>query len=75
MFLVGEKVKTSNKKVNNDSLGQYKFQEGKQSRRINLNELLQRAKDEKIKIKRTNLFIFSGVLFSAALVIVIVSFL
>ena len=68
-------MKTSTKKLNDYSQGQYKFQEGKQSRRINLNELLQRAKEEKMKMKKTNLLIFSGVLFSAALVIVIVSFL
>ena len=69
------KVKASTKKINVGGLAQYKYQEENQSGRIDLKELLQRAKEEKKKVKKTNLLIFSGVLFSATLVIVIVSYL
>jgi len=44
-------------------------------RRINLNDLLKRAKEEKAKMKKTNVLVFSAVLSSAALVVVIISFL
>ena len=42
--------------------------------RLNLNELLQRQKDEKIKTKKKNIYIFSGASALAAVIIIILSF-
>lgn len=62
-------------KNDNDSyLREQKFSQ-ETSKRINLNHLLQRAKDEKKKIKKNNILVFSGVFFSAALVVIIISYL
>ena len=44
-------------------------------KRINLNDLIKRSKEEKSKLKKTNVLIFSAVLFSTALVVVIISYL
>ena len=51
------------------------FEEKNHETRINLNDLLKRAKEEKNKTKKINMLVFSGVLFSALLVIVIISYL
>ena len=59
------KVKVRRVKSNED---QYDFKPlGKSKKRLNLNDLLQRAKDEEKNDKRFNLLIFSG---AASVVIV-----
>ena len=42
--------------------------------RLNLNELLQRRKEEKIKTKKKNIYIFSGASALAAVILIILSF-
>ena len=51
------------------------YKERKEPRRINLNDLLKRSKDEKTKMKKTNILVFSAVFFSAVLVVVVISYL
>ena len=51
------------------------YQEKEEPRRINLNDLLKRTQEEKAKIKKTNVLVFSAVLASAGLVVVIITFL
>ena len=51
------------------------YQEVEEPRRINLNDLLKRSKEEKAKMKKTNVLVFSAVLCSAALVVLIISYL
>ena len=58
---------------NSDFISQY--QEREEFRRIDLNDLLKRSKEEKEKIKKNNVIVFSAVFFSAALVVVIISYL
>ena len=67
-------METKIKNVNDGYLREQKFSQ-ETSKRINLNHLLQRAKDEKKKIKKNNILVFSGVFFSAALVVIIISYL
>jgi len=62
-------------KVNENSVFDHEYQERGEPRRINLNDLLKRSKEEKQKIKKTNILVFSAVFFSAALVVVVISFL
>ena len=64
-------------KIKNDNDGYLREQKFSQetSKIINLNHLLQRSKYEKKKIKKTNILVFSGVFFSAALVVIIISYL
>ena len=59
------KVKASRVKSDEDQYGFKPF--GKSKKRLNLNDLLQRAKDEEKNDKRFNLLIFSG----AALVVIV----
>ena len=54
---------------------EHQYQAQEEPKRINLNDLLKRSKQEKAKLKKTNVLVFSAVLFSAALVIVIISYL
>jgi len=54
---------------------EHEFKGREEPRRTNLNDLLKRSKEEKAKIKKTNVLVFSAVLASAGLVIVIISFL
>ena len=42
--------------------------------RLNLNELLQRRKEEKMKTKKKNIYIFSGASALAAVILIILSF-
>ncbi len=65
------KLKTDEK----DYFFNQQYQERSESRRINLNDLLKRSKEEKAKMKKTNIFVFSAVFFSAALVVLIISYL
>ena len=51
------------------------YQGKEEPKRINLNDLLKRSKEEKAKMKKTNFLVFSVVLSSAALVVAIISFL
>ena len=51
------------------------YQDKGEPRRINLNDLLKRSKEEKAKIKKTNVLVFSAVIASASIVVVIISFL
>ena len=67
-------METKIKNVNDGYLREQKFSQ-ETSKRINLNDLLQRAKDEKAKSKKNNILVFSGVFFSAALVVIIISYL
>ena len=67
-------METKIKNVNDGYLREQKFSQ-ETSKRINLNDLLQRAKDEKTKSKKNNILVFSGVFFSAALVVIIISYL
>ena len=53
----------------------HQYQERDEPRRINLNDLLKRSKEEKAKMKKTNVLVFSAVLCSAALVVLIISYL
>ena len=65
-------------KLKTDKEGSFfdqQYQERSEPRRINLNDLLKRSKEEKAKIKKTNVIVFSAVLCSAALVVVIISYL
>ena len=57
------------------SITHHEYQEREEPKRINLNDLLKRTKLERAKIKKTNVLVFSGVLLSAALVVVMISFL
>ena len=57
------------------SVFKHEFKGREEPRRINLNDLLKRSKEEKAKVKKTNVLVISAVLASAALVIVIISFL
>ena len=41
------------------------FKEKGEPRRINLNDLLKRSKEEKAKMKKTNVLVFSAVFFSS----------
>ena len=68
-------MKVRSKQLTEDSLTQYKYRDEEQTKRINLNDLLKRTKLERAKIKKTNVLVFSGVLLSAALVVVMISFL
>tara|TARA_B100000029_G_scaffold317918_1_gene310358 strand:+ start:425 stop:655 length:231 start_codon:yes stop_codon:yes gene_type:complete len=61
-------------KIEQENFLRHKFSE-ETSKRINLNDLLHRSREEKAKIKRTNVLVFSGVLFSALLVVIIMSYL
>ena len=51
------------------------YQGKEEPKRINLNDLLKRSKEEKAKLKKTNVLVFSAVIASASLVVVIISFL
>ena len=51
------------------------YQERSEPRRINLNDLLKRSKEEKAKMKKTNVLVFSAVFFSVVLVVLIISYL
>ena len=73
LYLRGEKVRA--KLDEKSSAYDHHFQERGEPRRINLNDLLKRSKEEKAKMKKTNVLVFSAVLCSAALVVVIISFL
>tara|TARA_B100001750_G_scaffold168660_1_gene137102 strand:+ start:347 stop:553 length:207 start_codon:yes stop_codon:yes gene_type:complete len=68
-------VKVRSKQLTEDSLTQYKYRDEEQTKRINLNDLLDRAKEEKKKVKKTNVLIFSGVLFSALFVVFAITYL
>ena len=68
-------MKTKLKYDETVSAFEQEFKEKGEPRRINLNDLLKRSKEEKAKMKRTNVIVFSSVLASAGLVIVIISFL
>ena len=57
------------------SVFDHQYQIKEEPRRINLNDLLQRSKDEKAKLQKTNVLIFSAVLASAGLVVLLISFL
>ena len=68
-------MRTKLKTDEENSFFDQQYQERNEPRRINLNDLLKRSKEEKAKMKKTNVLVFSAVLFSAALVIVIISYL
>ena len=68
-------MKVRSKQLTEDSLTQYKYRAEEQTKRINLNDLLDRAKEERKKVKKTNVLIFSGVLFSALFVVLAISYL
>tara|TARA_B100001123_G_scaffold47945_1_gene48634 strand:+ start:322 stop:528 length:207 start_codon:yes stop_codon:yes gene_type:complete len=68
-------VKVRSKQLTEDSLTRYKYRDEEQTKRINLNDLLDRAKEEKKKVKKTNVLIFSGVLFSALFVVLAITYL
>ena len=51
------------------------YHEREEPSRIDLNDLLRRSKEEKAKTKKINFLVFSAVVCSAALVIVIISYL
>ena len=57
------------------SVFRHRYQEKEEPKRINLNDLLKRTKDEKSKMNKINFLVFSAVLASAVLVVVIISFL
>ena len=65
------KLKTDEK----DYFFNQQYQERSESRRINLNDLLKRSKEEKAKMKKTNVLVFSAVFFSVVLVVLIISYL
>jgi len=72
----GEKMKAKVKFSNKEEVSfGHKYKGSEEPRRINLNDLLKRSKEEKAKMKKTNVLVFSAVLCSAALVVVIISFL
>lgn len=63
-------------KVDGDtSVYEHDFHEKEEPGRINLNDLLKRSKDEKAKIRKTNIIVLSAVFCSAALVVVIITYL
>ncbi len=68
-------MKTKVKFDEEGSVFDHQFQEREEPRRINLNDLLKRSKEEKSKMKKTNFLVFSAVLVSAGLVVVIISYL
>ena len=68
-------MKTKLKYDETVSAFEQEFKEKGEPRRINLNDLLKRSKEEKAKMKKTNVLVFSAVFFSAALVVVIISYL
>ncbi len=68
-------MKVRSKQLTEDSLTRYKYRDEEQTKRINLNDLLDRAKEEKKKVKKTNVLIFSGVLFSALFVVLAITYL
>jgi len=68
-------VRTKLKLNEENSVFDRKYQEREEPRRINLNELLKRSKDEKEKVKKTNVLVFSAVVFSATLVVIAISYL
>ena len=68
---VGTKIKIDERSSSFDR----QYQEREEPRRINLNDLLKRSKEEKEKTKKTNVLVFSAVFFSAVLVVVIISYL
>lgn len=75
-ILVGENVGAVKSRDLDKEYSSHKLSgEEKNTNRINLNDLLKRAKEEKAKMKKNNLIIFSGVLLSALFVVVIISFL
>ena len=68
-------MRTKLKLNEENSVFDRKYQEREEPRRINLNELLKRSKDEKEKVKKTNVLVFSAVVFSATLVVIAISYL
>ena len=68
---MGTKLKTNEE----SSFFEHQYKERYEPRIINLNDLLKRSKDEKAKMKKTNVLVFSAVFFSAALVVLIISYL
>ena len=68
-------MRTKLKLDEENSVFDRKYQEREEPRRINLNELLKRSKDEKEKVTKTNILVFSVVVFSAALVVIAISYL
>ena len=68
---MGTKIKIDERSSSFDR----QYQEREEPRRINLNDLLKRSKEEKEKTKKTNVLVFSAVFFSAVLVVVIISYL
>jgi len=73
--LVSEREKVRAKLNEESSVLDHQYQEREEPRRINLNDLLKRSKDEKARMKKTNVLVFSAVLSGAVLVVVIISFL
>jgi len=73
--LVSEREKVRAKSNEESSVLDHQYQEREEPRRINLNDLLKRSKDEKARMKKTNVLVFSAVLSGAALVVVIIGFL
>ena len=73
LYLRGEKVRA--KLEEQSSVHDHQYHEKEEPRRINLNDLLKRSKAEKAKMKKTNVLVFSAVFFSAALVVLIISYL
>ena len=74
-YRAGEKVKVKEKFNKEEVSFGHEYKGSEEPRRINLNDLLKRSKEEKAKMKKTNVLVFSAVLCSAALVVVIISFL
>lgn len=74
-YRVGGKVKAKEKFNKEEVSFGHEYKGSEEPRRINLNDLLKRSKEEKAKMKKTNVLVFSAVLCSAALVVVIISFL
>ena len=68
-------MRTKLKLNEENSVFDRKYQEREEPRRINLNELIKRSKDEKEKVKKTNVLVFSAVVFSATLVVIAISYL
>ena len=68
-------MKTKLKTDEEVSFFNQQYQERSEPRRINLNDLLKRSKEEKAKMKKTNVLVFSAVFFSAALVVLIITYL
>ena len=57
------------------SVFEHPYHGSEEPKRINLNDLLKRSKEEKAKMKKTNVLVFSAVFFSAAIVVVIISYM